>query len=401
MLRRVHRWLGILVAGWLAVVALSGILLLWEDEYYAWRYPQLPVTSSLAAPDPDVIERIVGSSSARITTLGLPTKSLPAYHVYFADGREALYHPRTSDLVSDWGATDSLPAFLFELHAHLFLGAFGLKLVGLLGILALVNIAVGFAMWVRRRRVYRLRFFLPRDLSRPRLARGHAAQGVLLAGLSVVILASGIGMAYAQPTNAMLAVVFGAADTLRPSVRSLTVHSIRTDWRKALAAIETAFPDGSLRYLTPPENPGVPIVARVRNPGELHPNGRSYVVLRPDTGQILERIDATKTGIGPAIGNSLYPIHAGKTGWPGHRLLFALVSASLVFISMIGVYLTLSRPSALAPETVRRGADRRPAETTVSRGPDSRSTRSRGTADRCAPAQASARRSSRNRDGIY
>ena len=82
---------------------------------------------------------------------------------------------------------------------------------------------------------------------------------------------------------------------------------------------------------------------RLRNAGELHPNGRSYLVLNPDSGKVLERIDATETGVGPAIGDALYPIHSGKTGWPGHRIVLSLLSFSLLFIASSGTYLALTR----------------------------------------------------------
>ncbi|NEO26974.1 MAG: hypothetical protein F6K03_08775, partial [Kamptonema sp. SIO4C4] len=86
----------------------------------------------------------------------------------------------------------------------------------------------------------------------------------------------------------------------------------------------------------------------LRNDGELHPNGRSYAVVHPGTGELLESIDATQTGLGPAVFDALYPLHAGKTGWPGYRLLLALIALSLIYIAASGAYLYLSRPKAPA-----------------------------------------------------
>jgi uncharacterized iron-regulated membrane protein len=110
----------------------------------------------------------------------------------------------------------------------------------------------------------------------------------------------------------------------------------------------------------PPSEVGRPLVVRVRNDGELHPNGRSYVVVHPSTGAVLETIDATTRGMGPAIVDSFYPIHAGKTGWPFYRLLLAVLGLSLCYIAVSGLTLFLTRPKRGVDPRTRAPALRRP-----------------------------------------
>jgi len=96
-----------------------------------------------------------------------------------------------------------------------------------------------------------------------------------------------------------------------------------------------------VRFVSPPRQSDAPVLVRLRNEGELHPNGRSYVVVHPASGETLEVIDATRRGAGPALFDALYPLHAGKTGWPGYRLLLTVLSLSLLYMAAAGTVLFL------------------------------------------------------------
>lgn len=343
MFQRVHRWLGVALTAWLAIATLSGSMLLWQDEYYGWRYPALPKQPYTPSVSAVVIDQIVSSADGQIEAIRLPTASFPAYHAYFADGVVALFHPDTAVQIAEWGALDALPAFLFELHAHLLLGEAGLNVVGIFACLLLLTMTLGLVLWSRRRNVYLVRYFLPKNASRPLLARAHAAQGISLSVLFLFLALTGVAMAFSAPVYAGLNTIFGSTNPLRPTVRQVDSQSTHVNWQVALSSMSAEFPNGAPRQLTLPRSDREPLTVRLRNVGELHPNGRSYLVLNPGTGAVLERIDATQTGVGPAIGNALYPIHSGKTGWPGHRLALSLLSFSLLFIASSGSYLALSR----------------------------------------------------------
>ena len=343
MLRRLHHWMGILIAAWLVIATVSGGLLLFKDEYYGWRYPALPDAPMSVAANGAVTESIIASSRSRIATLALPTDSLPAYHVYYADGSEALFHPQSAERIAEWGVFDALPAFLFELHAYMLLGEFGHTLIGLVGLIAAVNICVGFALWWQRRATFQVRYLVPRSTRKKHLIRGHAAQGAVMSAALAVLVLSGSAMVFPGPALSGLSGLLGSSDKLRPLAEPMSAPAESIDWDYVFSAAAERFPEGQLRFVSIPAEPAQPLVLRVRNAQELHPNGRSYVVVDPERGEILETVDATQTGLGPITFNALYPIHAGKTGWPGYRLVLALLSLSMLYITASGVYLYLKR----------------------------------------------------------
>ena len=343
MLRRLHHWMGLLVAAWLVVATLSGGLLLFKDEFYSWRYPALPDAPALVEANWAVIESIVASSDRRIATIASPTTSLLAYHVYFTDGTEGLFLPETGEQVAEWNVFDALPAFLFELHAYMLLGDVGHIAIGLVGLVATLSICIGFVLWWQRRTAFRLRYLVPRSRKKKHLLRGHAAQGAVAGAALIVLLLSGSAMIFPAQTLSGLSGFLGSAGQLRPTIESIGTPAASIEWEYAFAAAAERFPEGRLRFISLPAESTRPLVLRIRNSQELHPNGRSYVVLHPESGEVLESIDATQTGLGPIVFNALYPIHSGKTGWPGYRLVLALLSLSLLFVAISGVYLYLKR----------------------------------------------------------
>ncbi len=344
MLVRLHRWLGVALSAWLAIACLSGMLLLWKDDYYGLRYSTLPDSPTLIEPDGRVIEDILDTTTRPIQFLGMPTRSLPAYHAYYEDGSEALLHPVTADVIADWTYLDALPAFLFELHVHLLLGDAGHTLVGWLGVLAMTNILLGVVLWIRKRHIFRARFLLPKKPGRAWLLRAHAAQGSVLATAFLLLVFSGVAVVFAVPVQAAFNATLGAGDELRPSPVTVEAHDPGINWPAVIETSRLALPAAELRFVYLPSDPFSGIVLRLRNAGELHPNGRSYVVAAPDGGMALQTIDATQTGLGPSAFDSLYPLHAGKTGWPGYRLIVFVVALSFTYIAVSGAYLFITRP---------------------------------------------------------
>lgn len=354
MLTLLHRWLGITTGFFLLVISLSGFALLWMNEYLAWKYPSLPENVGLIAPSAQIIGTLLLTSPStststaepRILSLGLPTASRPFYHGYLSDGRQRIFHPETGVPLADWTWTDAAPVFLFEVHARLLAGETGHLLVGIIGILCLLSIPSGLMLWISRRRQLKLRFVLPTGLSRGQLLKSHAAQGVVLCLLLLTTSVTGIAMVFPDPFRQGLNGMLGVKGQALPQIREIASADGEVDWQQILTSAQREFPEAHLRFLTPPRSATSPVSLRLKMPEELHPNGRTYLTLHPFTAKTLERIDATTRGFGPAVFDAFYPIHSGKTEWPGHRLLLAIMALSLIYLITSGIVLYLGRKRA-------------------------------------------------------
>jgi PepSY-associated TM region len=83
--------------------------------------------------------------------------------------------------MSRWHAHDSLPAFLFQLHAHLLAGTPGEVVNGFIALLLIFMGLTGLMLWwPRRAAAFRLARAIPRTLGSGDLLRSHAASGALL-----------------------------------------------------------------------------------------------------------------------------------------------------------------------------------------------------------------------------
>lgn len=331
MLSSLHRWLGVSLAILALVAAFTGVLLLWSDEYYQWRYPALAQAHPQSSVHAVAIEQTLAAARVPVKTLVMPTEGKPAFHLYLADGSQALHAPGDGALIAQWDALDTLPSFLFEAHVRLFAGEVGHTITGIAGLLLLLMLVTGLLVWGPRRRVFRLRRAWPRKASAPMLLNAHAAQGVLASAVLAMLFLTGSAIVFHEPVERLVGLLSASEAVTRPTVLAVTGASGNVNWRSVLATAKSEFTTAQLRMVSLPDGPGLPVVLRFKMPSELHPNGRSYLVLHPDNGRVLERIDATKTGMGPAAYNLLYPLHAGKTGWPGYRLLLALAGLVLMF----------------------------------------------------------------------
>jgi uncharacterized iron-regulated membrane protein len=343
MLVLLHRWLGVFAGSVLILLSLSGFLLLWMDEYLDWRYPALPDNAGLISPDARLIEEIFLSADPQVVSLGMPTASRPFYLAYLAGGEQQVYHPTSGELLASWTWIDSVPLFLFELHARLILGEVGHLAVGVTGIFCVISMVSGLLVWWRRRRLFRVRFLLPTSAHWVQLLKSHAAQGVAMSLLFLATSVTGIAMVFPDPFRVALNYGFGVSGTLRPQVWEVAAHSGEIDWSHILAVTEKALPNAALRFVTPPRTDTSTLMLRLRMPTELHPNGRSYLAVVPKTGEILQVIRAPELGMGPMIFDAFYPVHSGKTNWFGHRFVLGLVSLSLLYLAVSGLSIFVQR----------------------------------------------------------
>ena len=359
-----HRWVGALLALALFAVAASGALLLFADDYLRWRLPVLAEFAVAPPPNPQALANVIAQAAELGGTVALPKDTLPAYIHYLPDGGQRLHHPADGRLIAEWGPLDTVPGALFELHANLLAGEAGHLLLGVIALLLVAMVLTGLVLWWRLRRGLPLRHWRPRSTQSRELLRSHSAQGVGLAlGLGFMAV-SGASLVFHAQTSALLTGLLGAQGPLGPQPRTLAapIHLAAVDWGSVLDHARQHFPDARLRMLTLPRDTDAPVVLRLKRAAELHPNGRSYLSIDPTSGAVLDHIDATQTGLGPAVLNSLYPLHAGKTGWAGHRVVLLLLALALCWISLSGLWLFLRRQRhrperKLAPAQARTASD--------------------------------------------
>lgn len=340
-LRLVHRWCGLALAAIVLVVAASGGLLLLRDPYYRAVYPTLrvPITAAQTAARAEILTLIESQwRTEGVDLVKFPRPGVNAYRVWLRDGTEALVDPQAGAVIDRWHWSARVPAFLFELHAHLLAGQPGTVINGIAALFVVFMALTGIVLWwPARRGAFRLRGAIPRRATPGELLRSHAAVGAIAAVPIVVFVATGAVMAFYQPTARMVSPLLDGRSPEEPTARVMPQQNPARPWTALLASLDQAFPEGTAVFYYPGTQDNARLMFRKRLPGEWHPNGRSYVVIDPYTAEVVQAIDARAQGAGTRLMNTMYPVHAAKVGGLAMVALAACAAVALTWLAIGGV----------------------------------------------------------------
>jgi uncharacterized iron-regulated membrane protein len=348
-LKTLHLWLGLTLGLLLALVTLSGSVLLFEQPLFAATHPAL-----VARPLPDLATQghalsvMLATPEARAWRgVTLPDGDLPVWQAQERTGSRAYYDAATGALVWRRPARGDLLLLLLDWHTHLLGGDVGETVLGIVACAGLFMLVSGvWLYWPGRRRA--LRHLRPH--TQPPLLRWasfHRAVGVVGLPLLIVMIGTGTTMAYRGAVRNGLAAAF--AEPARPRPPKLPPVQGAVDWAAVLSAAQAAAPDAAITRLMLPSKDNGTVVARLRRPGEWNPAGRSSLWLDPHTVTVVGGDDATTLGTGSRLANALFPIHSAAVGGLTWRIVASIGGLLPTFLLVTGVLFwrrRLKRPAA-------------------------------------------------------
>lgn len=356
-LRLIHRWIGLVVALPIVLVALSGGMLVFRDPYYRVRWPVVAQEATAAefSIQPHILTQIEARFGDSLRIIKFPRDGVNAFHVYLVDEVEALVDPRDASVFASWHWMEDPAAFLFELHANLLMGAQGELLNGYLALVLLFIALTGIVLWYpRRQAAFRLRHATPRGVSSAMMLKSHAASGVLLLPAVALFAATGVGLVFYEPVGRVAERVLNASAAEVPTASVAPSGSPRADWHSVLASARAALPESGPRMYYRGRGDNVVLTFRKSLPGEWHPNGRSYVLIDPYTAAVVQTIDARAQGAGTRVMHALYPLHAAKVGGAPFAIVGVLTALGLAWLAAGGSWVYVSRWSARPARTRQR-----------------------------------------------
>lgn len=336
MLRLTHAWAGTCLSLLLAVLGLSGALLVFKNDYLRAVVPTASATISLdAAAFAEAMVKIDADHGLRgIRFVTLASDRLGVHHVGFKD-ETAAFADANGDLVMEWGKNGRIEEWLLDLHHHLLGGDTGEIVAGVAGLLAASMTITGIVSWWPTLRTFSLRV-VPTSLKRADIIATHRNLGVVMALPLIFLALTGSSIVFADQSRWLLARVLPSGEIPRPPKASPG----SLDWKAALTEAQVAFPDATLRLIIWPKKPTEPMTIRLRQPAEWHPNGRTLVWIDPSSSQILGTVDALKLKPAHSVFNALYPLHAAKLGTGFAARLVDVISAltglALTALGLIG-----------------------------------------------------------------
>lgn len=333
-----HRWTGGLLGLLLAVLGLSGVILVHKDAWILLPHARDAQVQDLAAVVGSVERLMAGSPAPNSITFA--SRDLGLHRVRFT-GEAGAYADQAGGIVARWDSKWERPElWLFDLHHYLLAGETGALVAGWVALIGLGFVVTGLILWWPRRKTFEFRLW-PARMDRPRIIRQHRDFGVVVAPLLTLSLLTG-AMLTLRPVADLVLTPWGSSAELRASLAAPQARggapAQQLSWTRILGEARRRFPDAEFRVLSLPQKPGGLISIRMRQPAEWLPNGRSTLWFDASDGRLVEARDALSMGRGVQMFNAVYPLHAAKVGGLPYRIVMTASGLALCLLGTLSVW---------------------------------------------------------------
>lgn len=359
LLALLHQWAGGITGLLLAIIGLSGAILVWEESWIS-----LQGAGEALVTDSEVIGASVEAALAidpALSRVTFANEEMGLHQAVYIDGSGA-YLTQAGEVVDRWETMWGRPElWLFDLHHYLFMGDFGKYLTGVLGLLLLAFSVTGLILWWRTRKTFEFRLW-PKRMTKSAIVRQHRDLGTVASPLLILLAFTGAMMIFPALSAAILSPWTGPARQAPALPDDLAAPGPQTDWSALMTNAQTAFPEASPRRLMFPAEPGAPLALRMKQDFEWTPNGRTYVWLDPGSGEVLATDDPARGDTASRISEKYYPLHAGKVGGVLWCLLLTFAGLALVTLGGFATFSFWAGGKAPRPARRRVRAVAEPAE---------------------------------------
>jgi len=272
LLFQFHMWIGLILGLLLALLGLSGSVLVYDDAIADFL---APVPQALANGEAlplgkiaDVARGVAGRGAMQIS---LPREKGEAISVRVAQSRvgegtdrgtaegprasamQVFIDPVSGQVLGSRKAQlPPLLTFAHQLHGNFLMGREGRAFVGWLGVAMLILGATGLVLWWPKRGQWKYAFFVRRTAQGLRFHRElHAATGIWIFVVFMAVSFSGVVLAFPNLQNAGARPSFNLREG--PEIAPATGTRIGPD--AALALAKKALPDATPTSITIPSRP--------------------------------------------------------------------------------------------------------------------------------------------------
>ncbi|MBB3990637.1 putative iron-regulated membrane protein [Croceicoccus naphthovorans] len=307
----------------LIVMGLSGIALIWEGEWIGLPGADTPIEAS-----PSSLARTVKVASAHhdgLTRITFASDELGLHQAAYNDGSGA-YFDHTGAVVDQWGSVWGRPElWIFDLHHYLFAGEAGEIVVGIASIAGVLFVVSGAILWWRTRRTFSFRLW-PKRISRSAIIRQHRDLGIVMTPFLLLTMLTGSAMIF-EPVSAAIVAPLPERSSLS---RTLEARLTPDDMSGFFDIAGRNFPDAEIRRLQLSDEGAT---LRLRQPFEWTPNGRTYVRIARSGTVTIDAPDGTFDQ--QSVSEKFYPLHSGKVGGPGWKIVLTITGLSLIILGAL------------------------------------------------------------------
>lgn len=376
--RFLHRWVGLLAGLLLALMGLTGAVLVWQAELDAMLNPAwlAPRPACAAATDAPPIARSLSLLAAhapgrRAAIVVAPQRPGAAYQLWearqaetgwrrehFVDPQCGLYLGSRDRGALRLDAAHLVPA-LYALHRDLLAGEAGHTGVGMGGLLLLGLGCSGLLLaWPRSsskvawRRVLSIKW---QAAPARRWFDLHRALGLWLAPLLLLLSFTGSALVFNQAFKSAVAVWLPTQQWAKPLAAAAPAYP-KLDLDRLAGSAEAQFERAQWTRLSLPKGADGPVEVRLLQAGEPRADtGATRLRLGPD-GTVLDRLDPLNAPAGNLLLDWVFPLHSGEALGLAARCLWTLFGCLPITLFISGAWLWWNRRRAARRAASRPGS---------------------------------------------
>ncbi|MEG3964028.1 MULTISPECIES: PepSY-associated TM helix domain-containing protein [unclassified Microcoleus] len=346
---KLHLYLGLVVGIFLAVIALTGSLLVFSPEIERLFNPQLlqvipqaeriPLEKVLqvvekAYPQNQALSILLPREAKEVCQVSMQSKSEEVVSVYV--------NPYSGEIKGARLWKETFTGFIFTLHAELAGGEFGHFVVGICGLVMLGLTFTGLVLWTGWRNLARGFSINWKAHWQRTVFDLHNVSGIVSVAFLILISATGTAIIFYVPVESTLYWL-----TNEKPQPALTSHphssSSRQSLDEILQQVSIVWPEAKTTFISLPLTPEATFKVRKKFPNDPHPNGISTISIDQYSGEILQADSVNSASVANRILNSLYPLHIGSYGGIYLRLVNAIAGLAPIVLFMTGAMMWRQR----------------------------------------------------------
>lgn len=346
IVKKWHRFIGIVVAVYLLIMSLTGVVLQFKHDIYKTFLPDLHITLT-KQPDSGILASQVTAlldqyGHANVRAIMVPSPDLPAYSVINRQRERFLHNMHSLKPVDDPANLVPIINFIFDFHHRFAAGDFGDTMMGIMGLFTIGLLISGAYIWWPWRKGWTLKHVKPTSQKKSAYRISHAAVGIIAVGPLLILSLTGTGMMYSREVRGALTTIFGDSKPIHTLTSA--VHGSSPNQLFSLASQQA--PNAKISYYIPSKKGAAYDGLRLKTSTEWHPYGRSSINLSPQPSATYNF--APEFSLGHRMADSLYPLHSGQIGsrvWWYFILAGGIIGMYLCWLAL-KASLRKSRPSS-------------------------------------------------------
>jgi uncharacterized iron-regulated membrane protein len=343
---QLHLWLGVSSGLVVFIVALTGSLLVFEDELEPVIYKQLHVVDVLAKSERlplDDLKSVVSKAYPKKRVSRIIIEPAPERAVIFAltEGKKEKdffivgVNPYTAAITDTRHENDAFFHIVLQLHRYLCLEETGKVITGIACVMFLVIQITGLVLWWPNRKNRKQRFTIKWNAKFKRLNWDlHAVFGFYVLPFVFLIAATGLVWSYKWVNNLIYITFDGKPQQKREAPANISAPGLAQYGTLAKIYAETnrQLPNpGKIQFTVPASDSLSITVSKVDDHAAIS-NIVNFLYFDQNNGQLTgKRLYGQETA-GMKVRRLVYPIHTGSIwGWPTKIIAFivTLIAASL------------------------------------------------------------------------